>query len=232
MRRRILAFIGMALWLFMVDARPVQAQWGWTFYSVGEFDTNDVILALAGVSIAPQRTGWVPVAGVQAYWLRFPFGTSDKSVISVLPSVGLGRNFDGGAFQARVGYNFSDEDISGASVTADVGDGVVNTAQLDYWGTGRLGAQGIASYNYGSENLWARGRVTTRLSDYGSDGQIRIGGEVAYLDGNGFSSIQPGVVVGFHPSAGTIINAGVGRRFNDGEDATYFKVELVLTPGR
>ncbi|MEX2280865.1 MAG: hypothetical protein WEE89_00075 [Gemmatimonadota bacterium] len=232
MRRRFLAIISLAISIFMIDARPAQAQWGWTFYSVGEFDTNDVVFALAGISIAPQRMGWVPVAGIQAYWLRFPIGTSDQSVISVLPSVGLGRNFDGGAFQVRVGYNFSNEDIRAANVTADVGDGVVNTAQLDYWGTGGLGAQGIMSYNYGSESLWARGRVTTRLTDYGSAGQIRIGGEVAYLDGNGFSSVQPGVIVGFHPSAGTIINAGVGKRFNDGEDATYFKVELVLTPGR
>ncbi len=227
----VAALMTTALAALAASARPAEAQLGFTFYSVGEFDTNDVVLALAGVTVSPRRTGWTPTAGLQAYWLRFPIGTVDKTVISLTPSVGLRNGFGTGSVSFRVGYSFSDAEIEGSpGVAADIGDGVVNSVQLDYWGTGKLGAQAIASYNYGSENLWARGRLTQRLMGYGDAGQIRVGAEVAYLNGNNYSSIQPGVLVGFHPSAGTIINLGVGRRFNDGEDATYFKAELVLIP--
>jgi hypothetical protein len=234
MRRRILAFIGFAVALCMFNAQPARAQWGWTFYSVGEYDTNEVALLLAGVSLSPQRAGWVPIVGVQAYWLRFPFGPGSESTIAIQPSIGLANNFSTGSFQVRVGYNIADEDLSGVGtgVTADVGDGVVNTVQLDYWGTGKLGAQGIASYNYGSENLWTRGRLTTKVANWGSDGQIRLGGEIAYLNSNDFTSVQPGLVVGLHRGPRTIINLGVGQKFNEGDDATYFKAELVLTPRR
>ena len=209
--------------------RRAEAQLVWTFYSVGEVDTNDV-LGLAGVSVSPRRQGWTPTASLQAYWLRFPIGLGDKTVISVMPSVGIRNAFGTGSVSFRVGYNFSDSEVAGSpGVTAHVGDGVVNSVQLEYWGTGNLGAQFIGSYNYGSENLWSRARLTHRIAGLGSTGQIRAGGEVAYLNEKDFSSIQPGVVLGLQPSGTTIINFGVGRRLNDGEDTTYFKAEVVLT---
>ncbi|HEY0673229.1 MAG TPA: hypothetical protein VGD27_13205 [Longimicrobiales bacterium] len=234
--------LAIAALLIATHARPASAQLNWTVVGVGEIDTEDVVLVLAGVSVSPARPGWSPVAGVQASWLQYPIGNGeDRQIIGLLPSIGIRNGFDGGAFQFRVGYAFrdaSDEDvvvIGVPPVTADVGDdGFTNSAQLDYWGSGSLNAQLIGSYNYGSEALWSRARLTQRLADFSGDGHIRAGGEAAYLTGEGYNAWQVGGVVGFHTGGGTIINAGVGRKLasGDGGDATYFRAEIVLTPGR
>ena len=183
------------------------------------------------------------IAGVQASWLQYPtVGDETREIITVLPSVGVRRGFDGGSFQFRVGYAFRDAnddddgDVIGVPVVAaDVGgDGVTNSAQVDYWGNGNLNAQLIGSYNYGSESLWSRARLTQRLFSFSGDGHIRAGGEAAFLSGEGYDAWQVGGVVGFHPGGGTIINAGIGRKLASGagKDATYFRAEIVLTPAR
>ena len=224
-------------------AKPAAAQLNWTFVGVGEYDTEDVVLALAGVSVSPARLGWTPVGGVQVNWLQYPINENEmRETFTILPSIGIRRGFDGGSFQFRVGYAIrdsnaeADDEVVGVPpVGADVGDdGVTNSAQLDYWGQGKLDAQLIGSYNYGSEALWSRARVTHRLFGLGSDGHIRAGGEAAYMTGEGYNAWQVGGVVGFHPGGGTIINAGIGQKLasGDGQNATYFRAELVLTPWR
>lgn len=229
--------------LLLASASPADAQLNWTVVGVGEFDTEDVVLVLGGVSVSRGGEGWSPVAGVQASWLQYPtIGDETREIITVQPSVGLRRGFDGGSFQARVGYAFrsandDDDDIDFGipPVTADVGDdGITNSVQLDYWGRGAMNAQLIGSYNWGSEALWSRARVTQRFINLGGDGHIRAGPEAAYLHGEGYDAWQVGGVVGFHAGGGTIINGGIGRKFasGDGNDATYFRAEIVLTPGR
>lgn len=229
--------------LLAAAAKPAHAQLNWTFVGVGEFDTDDVVLVLGGVSVSPDRSGWTPVAGLQASWLQYPtFNDQKRDIVAVVPSIGVRNGFDGGAFQFRVGYAFRNADdeeddviVGVPPVTADVGDdGVINSVQLDYWGDGDLGAQLIGSYNYGSESLWSRARLTHRVFSLGNDGHVRLGGEAAYLTGEGYNAWQVGGVIGFHPGRGTIINAGVGRKLASGEgrDATYFRAELVLTPNR
>ena len=217
-------------------ARPASAQLGWTVYGTGEFDTQEVIYALAGVALSPSRLGFVPVFDLQGWYLQYPAGNNENQrVLGVTPSIGLARNYNGGMMAFRVGYALTDGDVVNLppGITADVGgDGVTNTVHLEHWGSGRLGLQGIGSYNYGSETLWARARATHRVMGYGSDGQIRVGAEVAYLDTPTLQSIQPGILVGFQPSIGTTINLGVGLKLNDVQNATYFKAELVLTPSR
>jgi hypothetical protein len=213
-----------------------KAQLGFTVYGVGEFDTSDVIFVLGGVSVSPGGLGWKPVAGVSASWLQFPFGLLDDDtdeVITITPTVGLANNFGTGEFQARVGYAFSDgDDVPAPVVTGAAGeDGVVTLAQLDYWGNGGWGAQAIGSYNFGGESLWARGRVTQRIASLSGDGQIRLGAEVALLNDDFYDAVQVGGVIGFHPGRGAIINGGIGRKLtDDGEDATYFRAEIVLFP--
>ena len=234
---------GTAFVVLLSAARPASAQLNWTVVGVGEFDSEDVVLVLGGVSVSPGGAGWAPVAGVQVSWLQYPtINDETREIIGIVPTIGLRRGFDGGSFQFRVGYAFreaNDEDddviVGVPPVAADVGDdGVVNTAQLDYWGNGNLNAQLIGSYNYGSEFLWSRARLTQRLFGLGSGGHLRAGGEAAYMNGEDFDAWQVGGVVGFHAGGGTIINAGVGRKFasGDGGDATYFRAEIVLTPGR
>lgn len=219
--------------------RQAHAQLAWTAYGVGEFDTGDVVLVLGGVSVAPTRAGWTPIAGLSASWLQYPVNTitdETRSVTTITPSIGIANNFEGGSAQFRVGYAFSDseDDIIAPVVGPDAGkDGIVNIAQVDYWGNGNLGAQAIASYNYAAESIWTRGRLTHRIFGLGDDGHIRAGGEVAYNHSEGYSATQVGGVLGFHPGRGAILTAGVGRKLSDDtEDATYFRFELVLTPGR
>ena len=104
---------------------------------------------------------------------------------------------------------------------------------LDHWGTGSpLGYQLLGSYNFGSESYWTRGRVTTRVADR-SPGQVRLGGEVALLGGEGYSAWQPGAVLEFHNGAGRILGLGAGMKiFDGGDDAFYVRVEGVLPLSR
>jgi hypothetical protein len=229
--------------LTFAAASPASAQLNWTVVGVGEIDTEDVALVLGSVSVSPAREGWSWVGGVTGSWMQYPIsGDIMRSIVRVVPSIGVRKGFDGGSYQFRVGYAFRDgndepgDEFTGVPpVGVDVGDdGVVNSAQIDYWGTGSLDAQLIGSWNYGSESLWSRARVTQRLLSVGSNGHIRAGGEAAYLTGEGYNAWQIGPVVGFHTGGGTIINAGVGRKLASGDapDATYFRAEIVLTPFR
>ena len=236
MKRRILgALLVAVLGALPAAPAPVHAQWGWNAYGGSEFDSDDLVFVLGGFSLAPTRDGWVPVGSLQAYWLRYGESPSETKVTAVTPSIGLRNNFGTGSFTALVGYTFADADREGFfSPVGNAGDGVVNSLALDYWGTGNVYLQGLGSYNYGAESLWARGRAMVRLFGAGAGGSVMGGGEVAYLNvaGQGtdesLSSLQPGIVLGYNPGGGTSINVGVGRRLGD-LDATYFRVELSLT---
>jgi hypothetical protein len=223
---------------FAGSVTPAHAQLGWTFVGVGEFDTDDVVLALGGVSVSPRGEGWNWVAGVSAYWLQYPSGIADNntSVISVTPSVGIKNNFGMGSAQARVGYSFQDrddDDIAGVPAFAESGgDGFVTSAQVDYWGTGSWSAQAIGSYNFGSESIWTRGRLAKRLFSVGNAGSVSLGAEAAWLDSDTYGATKIGGLVMFNPGRGTQLNAAVGQKMGSGSasDATYFTFELVLYP--
>ena len=227
----------------LLAARPAQAQIGFTIFGTGEFDTEDVTFALGGIGVGLNRNGWGPVANLQAFWLEYPLvedGPKDQ-ITGITPSAGIRNLWTGGFVEARVGYTFanrdSDDDIvvgvPGAPV-ADTEDGVNITGHYEQWGTGRLGAQLIGTYNFGAETLWTRGRLTVPLF-----GPLRIGGELAWLNSmndddttladESFSQFAGGAVLGFNPGRGVIINGRVGRKFGDAS-ATYFGAELVLTP--
>ena len=213
-------------------AKPAHAQLGWTFVGVGDFDTSNVYLVLGGVTVSPTRSGWSPYGGVSAYWLQYPQGTnSTQNVVTVTPMVGLKNSFGTGDFNVGVGYSFAGKgDIPIVNAAAS-GSGVVNEAQVDYWGTGAVALQGIASYNYGSSSFWGRGRAGLRVARFNYGG-ITVGPEVTYLNGGNYSATRIGGFLGITPGRGTTINAAVGRKnANDGNpDATYFTFELVLYP--
>lgn len=208
------------------------AQWGITSVGVAEYDTNETLLLLAGVSAGPGGRGLHPVVGVQAYHLSYDGGDDRTSVISIRPSVGVRNNFDGGSAQARIGYAFRNkDDVAIGTLVPDAGDGVVVAGQVDYWGTGSpLGAQAIASYDFGGESLWARGRLTTRLLRGAAEGsQLRVGAEAAVMSSENFDALQPGGVLEWHTGSGLILGAGAGvKLIEEGEDATYFRAEVVL----
>lgn len=238
MFRRTAIAVFITTLLCVGSTTPAQAQLGWTFVGVGEIDTDDVYLVLGGVSVSPRRTGWSPVAGVTAYWLQYPVSTvtdATRSVTSITPSLGISNNFGPGAFQVSVGYSFqnAEDDVTVAPAFAPGGgSGVVNTAQVDYWGSGSWSAQAIGSYSYGSESFWGRGRAAKRLFSVGENGSISLGGEVALLRAADYDATKVGGVVAFNPGPGTLINATVGRKLGAGNasDATYFGIEFVLYP--
>lgn len=239
MIRRVAFAAAIATAFFFSDADQAHAQLGVTVVGVGEFDTEDTYLVLGGVSVSPRTEGWSWIAGVSAYWLQYPVfgGLNDatRSVTAITPSVGIKNNFGSGSGSFRVGYSFKndDDDNDDNNVPAFAeggGDGIVNTAQIDYWGSGSIAAQGIASYNYGSESFWGRGRLAKRLFNVGAGG-ISLGAEAAYLDSEGYNATKIGGLVMFNAGPGTQLNAAVGRKLpSTGPDATYFTFEIVLYP--
>ena len=205
------------------------AQWNSTAIGVAEYDTDETLLLLAGVSASPGGMGIAPLIGVQGSHLSYDVGTSRTNVFTIRPYAGLRSGFTGGSLYGTVGYAFSNrEEDEGAPVAADRGSGVVASAGLDYWGTGgRLGYQALGSYNFGSESYWTRGRVTSRVGS--STPGMRVGGEVAFLGGDGYSAWQPGAIVEWHNASGRILGLGAGMKlYEGGDDAFYVKLEAVL----
>jgi hypothetical protein len=207
------------------------AQWTATAIGVAEYDTEETLLLLAGLRATGPGTKIRPVLGIQGYHLQFDAGVGNTSVFTYRPYVGFSYGLTGAAASATLGYAFSDRDTPVASTTVgDQGDGVVLSGSYDRWGTGGpLGYQLLGSYNFGSESFWSRLRVTQRIRQSGT-GQTRLGAEVAYLAGDGYSAVQPGGVAELHLGEGRILGVGAGMKFfsNGGGDAVYFKVEAVL----
>lgn len=231
MKRAALA-AGVMASLFSVAARPLAAQWSATGVGVAEYDTQETLLLLGGVSAGPGGPGWSPLVGVQSYYLTYKLPGDTKSVFSVRPYVGVRNNFGPGSLAFTAGYAFVSDDtapVVGTGVT-DSRDGVVVSSALDYWGTGGpLGYQLLASYSFGGESFWGRGRVTTRVRELAGGGQFRVGGEVAYATSGSFNMIQPGLVAEWHNGSGFILGAGIGRKLiKDGDDATFFRLETVV----
>jgi hypothetical protein len=223
--------------LVCVPLHAAAQGWGLTAVGVGEFDTEHGKVLLAALTASQRGMGLHPQLGVQVSHIGFESGTTDVSVNSVRPFVGLRNGFNGGDMNLNIGYAFGNRDddavapVVVGSSGGDTEDGAVLSGGVEYWGTGGpLGAQALASYNFGGSSLWTRGRVTTRLSSLSNGGQLRVGGEVAYMHGDGYSIVQPGGVVQWHQSSnGVIVIGGVGVKIPDGGDnATYVKAELVV----
>ena len=225
--------VGAAVAALTLLSRPTLAQWHVTGIGVAEYDTKQTLLLLARLGASPSGKGVVPTLGVQGYALGYDNGPGRTNVFVVKPYVGLEDNYDGGQIGGNIGYSFNNKDVSGfvSSVAADQGSGVVLSGNLDNWGTGNdpWGYQVLGSYNFGSSSFWGRGRVTERYAST-SNSQKRIGAEVAYLTGTGYSAWQPGAVLEFHNPGGSILGLGAGMKFfgNGGGNAVYFKAEVVL----
>lgn len=230
MTPRKAAWIVMAGALLLGGASTASAQWNSTAIGVAEYDTEQTLLLLAGVSASPGGVGIAPLVGVQTNFLTFD-AVDRVEVFTVRPYAGLRSGYEGGSLYGTVGYAFSSRDEDVGAVAADRGSGVVVSAGLDHWGTGGpLGYQLLGSYNFGSEAYWTRGRVTTRA---GRTSGMRVGGEVALLGGEGYSAWQPGAIVEWHNGAGRILGLGAGMKlFDAGDDAFYVRVEGVLPLSR
>lgn len=210
------------------SAVPASAQWSSTVFGVAEYDTKETLLLLAGVNASPGGPGVAPLFSVQAFHLGYDVGTERRSTFTVRPGVGLRNGYAGGSMFALVGYAFSNrDDDEGVAAAADRGSGVVLSTGIDHWGTGGpIGWQALASYNFGSEAYWTRGRVTTRVGE-AAPTNMRVGAEVALLGGEGYTVWQPGGLVEWRTASGAGIGLGAGAKLFDGGggSAAYFKVE-------
>lgn len=222
-----------AVALALSIAGPASAQWSATGIGVAEYDTDQTLLLLAGLSASPGGAGGIaPLIGVQGYYLTYDAGTSRSNVTAIRPYAGLRSGFTGGSMYGTVGYAFTNRETTtplGVFVADGSGDGVVLSGGVDFWGTGGpMGYQALASYNFGSESFWGRGRATRRLGE-AAPSNVRVGGEVAFLAGNSYSAWQPGALVEFHREGGSIFGLGAGGKFfSGGGSAFYVKAETVL----
>lgn len=212
-------------------AQPAHAQLGVTWVGVGEFDTEDVVFVMGGVSVSPRRQGWSPTGGVTLSWMQYPIGTGDRSAFTVTPNVGIKNSFGSGSMGLRVGYAIRSGNDEGGPIFADGGDdGFTTSGNLDYWGNGSWSAQALAATNWGAESFWGRGRLLKGF------GRISVGPEFVYMSGNGYSATKIGGVVAFQPGPGVGIDVAVGVRnpsdsdFGEAKNATYFSAAIVLYP--
>jgi hypothetical protein len=228
MNSKTMRVIGVAVGLMgMLLARPAAAQWSASTYGVAEFDTDQTLLLLAGLSAGPHGVGIQPRIGVQAYHLGYDAGSPGRtSVFTVKPFVGISNALDDGAVTASVGYAFANKDVANpTAAAADQGDGVVLSGGWESYGSKTpLALQLLGSYNFGTSSLWTRGRATGKISER-SSGSTRLGGEVAFLNGDNYTIVQPGAVLEFH-SGSRVLGLGAGMKFFKGGDSNvYFKVE-------
>ncbi|HJQ18793.1 MAG TPA: cellulose biosynthesis protein BcsS [Gemmatimonadaceae bacterium] len=214
---------------------PARAQkWSTTAYGVAEYGTDEVVLALAGFTTGPSGLGVHPRLGAQAYWLTFN-PTNRTNVFVVKPYVGLADVFHGGSIGGNIGYAFANKDIAIPVSSAESGEGVVASGDLEYWGPDAhsLAYQALGSYNFGSSSLWTRGRITAPLRVGMNGAATRLGAEVAFLNGDNYTAWQPGGVLEFHNSKGQILGLGAGAKLiKDGNTEAYFKIEGVAPIGR
>jgi len=222
------------LGLSLLGASPAAAQWSVGSYGVGEIDTKQTLLLLAGLNANPSGMGVKPLLSLQGYSLWYKSGALRTNVLAVTPAAGLIDNYDGGSVYGTIGYQFSNSNVSGGPIVGTTeGRGVELSGGWDSWGTGGpWGHQVLASYNFGGKSFWGRGRVTKRISQSGK-ASTRLGGEVAYLSGPGYHAVQPGVVWEWHSPSNQVLGLGAGAKFmTPGGSAAYFRVEGFLPLAR
>lgn len=206
-----------------------QAQISWS--SAGEVGGDDVNLIYTSLGWDPGWEGIRPTLGLSAYRV----GTEGGDIYSFGPSVGLEYRADGGSIEADVGYSFKDSDAS-SPFFGGSDDGVTTGLHGEYWGDGTWGLQGIASYNWGSEYLWSRGRVTRRVVEL-DPGSLNLGaeavwqGETADEPGDEYRVTQYGPVLQWITGADWILaGSGGWKNIENDEDTWYAKLEVTYSP--
>jgi len=216
-------------------AQSAAAQrWVSTAYGVAEYGTDETVLLLAGINGGPGGYGLHPRIGAQAYWLTYN-PNNRTSVVAFRPFVGLANNYHGGSVSANVGYAFANKDVTFPSSSSVSGEGLVVATDIQYWGPSarNLAYQILGAYNFGTDNLWTRGRLTAPIRVGSNGAATRLGGEVAFQDGENYTAWQPGGVLEFRNSRGQILTLGAGAKLiQNGNTEAYFKVEGVLPVAR
>ena len=210
------------LFTVLTGPAPALAQLDWSFDARAETDRAGAALASVGLTAAPVRSGWLPVARIDVYGLRSRAGSDDDVIVAGIPTLGLRYVFGEGHVSVHAGFVFTTTNLLGPSaLPIDFGEGVVNAAQFEY-----RALSAAASYNYGAESAWARGGVLYPVMRNGDAVRLGVGAEIAYVQGNGVDSLQPGLLLNAALSSAVALSLGVGFRMGDGSDTRYWRVEL------
>lgn len=195
-----------------------------TAYGVGAVDGYDTGLALVGASVRPGGYGIQPVASLQTYYLQYDAGTTDATIWSIGPAVGVEYRAPGGSLGAKVGYNFQmrDEGVDPDDVPVFTGEagggGVTTSVSAQYWGGGAPELQGIASYGWRSDYLWSQAQATVPVMRM-DPGAVSLGGEVIWEGEFGGSDTFLDDIA---PEDSRAISVGPVVKWGNGRNLTVF----------
>jgi hypothetical protein len=157
-----------------VAPRGAAAQLGASIYAGGEFDTENMSMLHLGATVAPAGTGWIPF--VSGLLFRQSYRDAQDATVTVngvIPAVGIRSQTASGFFGGSVGYAWMGEEQTGLlpiGAFAGTDRGLVTSLHGEWWGTGQITGQLIASYNWRGDYLWARGRAMHRILGTGPAG--------------------------------------------------------------
>ena len=227
---RVVALVALAAASVPRSASGQDLSWALAAEAAG--DDVYVLYGQPSLSFGPE-VGWSPDIGISAYHVW----TSGADGWGITPQVGLKYRTDGGFIGGSVGWAIRD-DVEGIDVFGGSDNGLHTSLHTEYWGSGTWGLQGIASYNWGSDNLWSRARVTRRVNSLQSPRAIALGAELVWQvadggegeDDNHYEATYIGPVLQLIQPGGVTwaLSGGLKSTQPGDNDTWYAKVELYL----
>lgn len=216
---------GVVLAAAVLAARGAAAQQLTAYGTVGA-DGYDTRIALAGATVRLDGAGLRPLAGLQAYVLRYG-ETESNTVLSVMPSVGAGYRAAQGAVEGRIGYAFQSGDVEDTGFIEGGGgrSGVVTALQGNYWG-GPVELQGIASYAWRPGYSWNQAQASVPVARFGQ-GTLNAGAQYVFegrVSGEGaiYHAQSLGPLLKFNTGRNSAISASTGYKKREGRDGTWY----------
>ena len=208
-----------------------------------------------------------PVISLGAYFARVD-GNND---VGLAPAVAVRYGGSWGSIQGRIGWGRSSTTTVGAGTptmmmsrmdipvglaikvpndaTAAVGksaldgdnSGLNTSLQTEFSGDGAWALQGVASYSWGTDVLWSRGRVTRVVSMAPSGSSVALGAEIAWqgvtddgdlIQGNEYRANYLGPVIRIARASGSLwaVSGGLKRLQPSDGRTWYTKLEFTIDP--
>jgi hypothetical protein len=230
---RVAAVAALAAACF-AGAQPARAQ-DLSFAAAAEAAGDEVYVVFGEPTLLfGPAMGLRPLVRAGAYYVIAP----GENSMGVTPAAGLRYMTTGGFIQGAVGWNFAGNE-NGFDPIGGGANGLHTSVQTEFWGDGDWGASGIASYNWGSDFLWSRARLTKRIMPRANGGAVGLGAELVWqavtddgdaFDDNEYEATYIGPVLVFsHPTGpGFSIGGGVKMTQPDDDSTWYAKVELFV----
>ena len=222
--------------------KTAEAQIHPSFYGSAEADTRNSQFYLAGAYFGWGRLGWTPYFNVNAYLLSYPLLGTRQTLSAVSPTVGYAYAARNSGVSFGAGYAAVHNPNPGAPGAEGGGDnGVTGSLDAYHRGAGRrpLYTQVLANYNFGSDYIWARARVSVPYGQSEEHPQ-RVGleavGQGGGKSGNTSSIFEGGPTFEYTwtpawSTTGSVGYKSVGASFlASRESAAYLKLEFSYSP--